>query len=901
MVTKILAFLITTLTPTAHAQNNLGTLSWGLHNSGASQQILIDHYTSGLILGVPGEDIAPPAPTSTTRKVIVAVLDTGVDSTHPQLKDALVSPGFNLINNTRDTTDTHGHGTHISGIIAGRLNGSGFQGVSQNAMILPIKVVQTGPNAPIRPQDVSPGAGTALTETVAKGIVTAIQNGAEVINLSLAWPSSIRSKKVDDAMALAKERRVIIVSSAGNDSTTANVYPCIYDNVICVGSHGPDGSFSHFSNYGSMVDVLAPGAAILSLWPQKKAPVTFAGQVGYEFRNGTSMAAPFVAGAIAELLSRGYSPEEAKNRIFLGSRPTRNQSLFKSDVLGDFSKNTSTETKSARFGNLDLSGALAVNPSPLILPAKKGVLEVLWDGSARELSLPLDFKNLWLKSGAVSISIEDQSFNFDSIDSGATVTLPYILRLGDRPESTLHLKARVITEGFTKTELEITISLVRFLNAQNLPATAKVRTLIGVDPATFDGMRSVVNAKADASPDFVLTRKETGGVTLSLLKGNVSAGSVSFPLLSPDQLLNLYKLPDDSYCAIFTKQDPNEPRPSFILKMLSSNFQFLTEAKIGTDLTVLSENFKWVAHKGSYTPLWISLGFTPKKDLPAYDPWNPKSVDLKMPRLFYLDSGELRIVHLKKDQVPLQVLLNGSVLTARGNQYLQTYELLTINDGVISSSSTLSLSEYRMLIGLDPGTSLVDVNGKPSSTTVLSGASIPGSLRVSGIGENGFDQILKRSTPLDSIVSILGAYGDGPNQYFFVQTHYDLQFFSTRSMNAVSTSLNRYSYIPSMIFGRSFYPAVAKAAEGQGIPAMYIPASIANNNTSEVVVADPLKGKLMRPASLHLRVQDPNCVGLGNLIRPQGSEPSHQVFICGTQLIEVPLTLEPTTDGSAPR
>ncbi len=901
MVTKILAFFIATLTPAAHAQDNLGALSWGLHNSGSSQQILIDHYTSGLILGVSGEDIAPPAPSSSTRKVIVAVLDTGVDASHPQLKDALVSPGFNLINNTRDTTDTHGHGTHISGIIAGRLNGSGFQGVSQNAMILPIKVVQTGPNAPIRPQDVSPGAGTALTETVAKGIVTAIQNGAEVINLSLAWPSSIRSKKVDDAMALAKEKRVIIVSSAGNDSTTANVYPCIYENVICVGSHGPDGSFSHFSNYGSMVDILAPGTAILSLWPQKKAPVTFAGQVGYEFRNGTSMAAPFVAGAIAELLSRGYSPEEAKSRILLGSRPTRTQSLFKSDVVGDFSKNTSTEVKSARFGNLDLNRALSVTPSPLILPASKGIIEVLWDGSSRDLSLPIDFKNLWLKSGAVSISIEDQTFNFDTIDSGATVTLPFLLHLSNRPESTMHLKARVLTEGFSKTELEITINVVRVLSAQNLPASSKVRTLLGVDPAKFDGMRSVVNAKADASPDFILTRKEANGVTLSLLKGNISSGAVTFPSLSPDQLLNLYKLPDDSYCAIFTKQDPNEPRPSFILKKLSSSFQFLDEARIGTDLTVLSENFKWAPHKGSYTPLWISLGFTPTKDLPAFDPWNPKAVDLKMPRLFYLDGGELRIVHLKKDQVPLQVLLNGTVLTARGNQYLQTYEILTIKDGEISSSSSLSLAEYRMLIGLDPGTSLLDVNASASSTTVLSGASVPGSFRVSGIGENGFDQILKRSTPLDSIVSILGAYSDGPNKYFFVQTHYDLQFFSTRSNEAISTSLNRYSYIPSMIFGRSFYPAIAKAAEGEGIPAMYIPASIANNNTSEVIVADPLKGKLIRPASLHLRIQDPACVGLGNLIRPSGSEPSHQVFVCGNQLIEVPLVLETTTDGSAPR
>ncbi|NDG85421.1 MAG: hypothetical protein EBX52_10365 [Proteobacteria bacterium] len=301
-------------------------LAWGMLNTGAPQQLLIDHFTDGVIQGVAGEDVRiPPDPVpgsaarSGKKTVIVAVLDTGVDDSHPALKHALHLPGFNAINGSSDVRDSHGHGTHISGIIAARDDGSGFHGVAESALIYPVKVVQTGPNAPIRPQDLSAGAGTALTENVAKGIENAIDQGAQVIHLSLAWPETIHSESVDRAMARAAAAHLIVVSSAGNDSTLARVYPCVYENVICVGAHGPDGAFTHFSNHGPMVDLLAPGISILSTWPMGKAPVTFAGGVGYEFRNGTSMAAPFVTGAVAELLARGIPPEEVRSRLLLGT------------------------------------------------------------------------------------------------------------------------------------------------------------------------------------------------------------------------------------------------------------------------------------------------------------------------------------------------------------------------------------------------------------------------------------------------------------------------------------------------------------------------------------------------------------------------------------------------------
>lgn len=895
MDTKFL-LLIFILSAPASAQTNLGDLAWGLKNTGASQQLGIDHYTSGIIAGVKGEDIHLPdpqisSPSTPARKVVVAVLDTGVDSTHPQLKNALVGPGYNAMTGTTDASDGNGHGTHVSGIIAARLDASGFQGVSQNAMILPIKVISNGPNAPIRPQDIDPGPGTALTETVAKGLNYAIQNGAEVINLSMAWPSSIHSKRVDAAMQLAKQKNIIIVSSAGNDGTTADVYPCIYDNVICVGAHGPDGSFAYFSNYGSMVDLNAPGIAILSSWPFSKLPVTFAGQVGYEFRNGTSMSSPFVAGAIAELLSRGYSPDEAKNRILLGARDTQLNSLFSSPVQSVYSVDSSTEIKNTRFGNLDLTRALAVVPSPFILPTKKGITEVQWDGITSSITLPISFSNRWVASGATTITINDQTFHFDSIASGDAVTVPFVLNLGSNPNSLIHLNASVQTEGYQKNNIEITVSLVRILTRTQLPGEALVQSLSVFDPTLYTGIRSVVNADSNSRQDLLFTQMGAQGLQTSLVKGTQFVGSNVFSKFNEGQLLNLYRLPDSSYAAIFTLQIKGTPGPNFYIEKFDPNFNFISEIMLGTDVTVLSENFKWVNFKDTYTPLWIAIGYTPLLDQPKYDPWNPKHQDSKIQRIFYLDGSNLRTVLLSKLQTPLQILPDGRVLVADGDTYFQNYEILTLKDGKIIDQTPFHGSNYRMLIGLNPGITMLNLDGTLSNTVLLSGSSSPGSLRVTAIGANAFDQVLARATQLDALVNVIGSYSDQNSQYTLVQTQYALQLFTSNSNSTFSTTANRYSYIPSMIYSRSLFQTVIQDQNRQGLPAVYLPASVANANTSEVVYADLDRHALVRPASLRFRVTDPNCQALGNLIQKNVDNPASEVFVCGNQLIQIPLTI----------
>ena len=517
----------------------IASLSWGIHNAGEPQRINIDHYTSGYVLGIEGEDVHLPTLASHSQKVIVAVLDTGVDATHPALKNVLAGKGFNFVDNNDNTTDLHGHGTHISGIIATQ--------VTQNALILPVKVVQTGPNAPIRPQEVGAGAGTALTENVAKGMVYAIQNGAKVINLSLAWPASIHSKKMDEAMALAEQNDVLVIASAANDGTSANLYPCIYSNSICVGAHGPDGAFTYFSNYGSMVDLLAPGITILSTWPMNKAPVTFAGQIGYEFRNGTSMAAPFVAGAAAELISRGYSATETKSRLLLGARTTHTHSLYSTNVIGTYSQDQKKEEKFARFGNLDIAGSIAVAPQSLILPTKKSRTEIHWNGLDQEVFVDVEWKNNWKQAGHVEIAIDNQVLNFETVNESQVFSTPIKINLNPNTESTFDKVATITSIEMDGARVVRTVPISfmvnRLISLNTLPTNALRYPFQGLLINQYSSVRSVVNA--DHSPDrelylvrgneFVLTRK------------GVEIGRASFPNVTEDKILNLYRIDENFY------------------------------------------------------------------------------------------------------------------------------------------------------------------------------------------------------------------------------------------------------------------------------------------------------------------------------------------------------------------
>ncbi len=215
--------------------------------------------------------------------VTVAVLDTGVDYNHPDLLKKVIK-GYDWVNGDKDPMDDHGHGTHVSGIIAAIANNNyGIAGVSWNAKIYAIKVLSTQ------------GWGTDFD--VALGIYEAANNSSvQVINMSLGGPAS--TTNYDAVYYAVMTRGKLLVASAGNSNTNVKSYPAGYSTdfpgrVLAVAAHGSDNCRASFSNYGTWVSITAPGVDILSTLPNSL------GTNGFASWNGTSMAAPFVAGAAA--------------------------------------------------------------------------------------------------------------------------------------------------------------------------------------------------------------------------------------------------------------------------------------------------------------------------------------------------------------------------------------------------------------------------------------------------------------------------------------------------------------------------------------------------------------------------------------------------------------------------
>jgi thermitase len=220
------------------------------------------------------------------RTVYLAIIDTGVDATHPDLAQRVrrysngTVYGYNTQLNNANTHDFHGHGTHCAGIAAAHTgNGVGIAGVASTApvQIMPVKVLN------------DQGIGT-MTD-VARGIIWAADNGAHVLSLSLGGNAG--TQQLADAVNYAWNRGCVVVAAAGNNGSNAPFYPAAYENALAVAASDPNDRLTDFSQYGTWVDIAAPGSSILSTVPGNR----------YEAWSGTSMACPHVAGAAALIWS----------------------------------------------------------------------------------------------------------------------------------------------------------------------------------------------------------------------------------------------------------------------------------------------------------------------------------------------------------------------------------------------------------------------------------------------------------------------------------------------------------------------------------------------------------------------------------------------------------------------
>jgi type VII secretion-associated serine protease mycosin len=261
--------------------------------------------------------------------VIIAVIDTGADFSHPDLQGKLL-PGYDFVNGDADPTDDQGHGTHVAGTAAAATNnGIGIAGVSWSAKVMPVKAL--GAN------------GAGAHSWIANAIVWATDHGADVINMSLGGPYT--SATMRQAVDYAWNHGVVVVAAAGNSNTSNPTYPAAYDNVIGVSATTQNDQRASFSNYGNYVSVASPGVSILSTIRSGS----------YQAWSGTSMATPHVAGLAA--LIKSIHPDWTNTQI--------------RETIEDSAEDLGTPGWDAIFGSgrIDLYEALSSNaPAPTATP-----------------------------------------------------------------------------------------------------------------------------------------------------------------------------------------------------------------------------------------------------------------------------------------------------------------------------------------------------------------------------------------------------------------------------------------------------------------------------------------------------------------------------------------------------
>ena len=242
----------------------------------------------------------------TGKGVRIGILDTGVRLDHPDLH---LSGGVTFVQGTSSPNDDNGHGTHVAGIIAAQNNEIGSVGVAPEAQIYAVKVLDRN--------------GEGNQSDVAAGINWAMEQGLDLINLSITSPSG--SFLLEETLQKAYDRGILIVAASGNYPSSYNeqinvLYPARYSTVIAVGSVDEKQVRSSFSYYGSDLEFVAPGEKIYST-------MNGSGNEAYGFSTGTSMAAPFVTGMAAlykqsypELSPSGIRTYMQKSTLDLGSK-----------------------------------------------------------------------------------------------------------------------------------------------------------------------------------------------------------------------------------------------------------------------------------------------------------------------------------------------------------------------------------------------------------------------------------------------------------------------------------------------------------------------------------------------------------------------------------------------------
>ena len=451
---------------------------WALHNTG--QEFFCFPWIDGqelcFYVGTDDADIDAPEAwgISTGMPVTVAVIDTGIDDTHPDLASNY-DGGINFVEPGTAPFDEHGHGTHVSGTIAAALNNPTGDPAAEEG------VVGVAPNARILAYKVCTPDGHCDDFLIEQAIAAAVAAGAKVINMSLGGPDY--SQSMNDAVQAAWNAGVVIVAGAGNDGTTTLFYPAAYDNVISVGAFDEDQRRAPFSNYGSWVDISAPGNVILSSYPMAACEAAnVPGDTGcYTWLSGTSMSTPHVSGAAALVWSRGdVTSNQQVVDILLNSADPRGVDAMRLDSW-------------TIHGGLNIHDALSLGSTNVSPIASAGPDQTVRDSLS-------DGVELVLLNGSASSDPDGTIVSYEWREGGA------VLAFGASPSVFLSVGTHTLTlevrddHGATGTD-SVVVTVTR-----NEPPTANAGPDQTVTDVAGDGAEVVIlnaSASSDANGTIV--------------------------------------------------------------------------------------------------------------------------------------------------------------------------------------------------------------------------------------------------------------------------------------------------------------------------------------------------------------------------------------------------------------
>ena len=790
---------LTSLIPSTARGNGVGAdplsnYQWALSNDG--QKILreIDDIHAETIVADPNGPkidiglgkVRARMKAEAKRDMIVAVVDSGLDTSHEDIVhniaintvecDGGLIPfrpkedkdgngykgdcmGWNFMtggDGDNQVDDDEGHGTHVAGIIAAEIgNAIGVAGVSPRIKILPIKVTGLKDSA------------NGMTNRAAKAILYAVKMKADVINFSLGWPISADAEFLRQAFAEARKAGITIVAAAGNNTSAAPVYPCSYEGVICVGAITISGEVANFSNYGGHVDVMAPGEEILSLFPKAMEPKIFSVK-GYEIKNGTSQAAPFVSAqaAILKALIPNITPDEIQARLSASTKAVKWGKKF------------------AQNGVTDISASLAIKPQPVLRPNFKNIYVVPFTMSDRVFKISLPIKNFWMPSVNVKVdvsldssnlSLNASSFDLGAVATGESKTLDIVGQIQNtdaRREARLIVK--VTTNGRVETfsqQIVLTRQLINDPDVSTYPITlASSRPQLTI--ASIESLRG-----NDAYPDYVFNEPaDDTGVAVKLIRWKngsfveerpieiVGAKAVKW-ILRVD--LNYDGLSDYVIESVGQTGDKKWIQLTYLNHNLQPLFGHQADLRIQAEGAVidekaLSNTLSWTTAQTPYGPMampvFVTEGSLPKADI------NPDPFE------FETNSNQTRVYYYTPQQVDgvwvlatrsfdntkwLKALRSELGLRFRENVAISTILPQTPGDfqnGRIRALVRIgvsSLKTYRMVT--TTGTAQMDAKAYKLEATKFSGQTFEGAFIRSAIN-------LDQSVPLDSAQPALASF-----------------------------------------------------------------------------------------------------------------------------------------------